>query len=100
MDNHIVVDTNSFAVTLDEFMVPVNIEVIDEQVADYYKKNPAKKTEGLIAELTMNLHAAKAVTDEVMVNYETLQERLEDLDEDNHKLRTECEMLRDELDQY
>jgi len=100
VDNHIVVDTNSFAVTLDEFMVPVNIEVIDEAVAAYYRENPAKKTEGLIAELAMNLHAAKAVTDEVMVNYETIQEKLEDSENENHKLRSECEMLRDELDKY
>lgn len=108
--SHTKLETQSFVLTLDDdTYAPIKINLTNKELEELYSDDAHLLTQALIRELAMNLKASKDVEAEYIAEKEELmdanrcevndlEELIDDLSLENHKLRSDNEMLRDEID--
>lgn len=91
--------TQSFVLKLDEnTFAPIKITLANAELRELYEDDLHKTTTALIRELAWSLKASKEINAELEHKLNKLTEEYDDVYAENTGLRSDNEMLRDELD--
>lgn len=93
------IDTHSFLISVDENNVP-SIQVTSEAVSNIYGGDNGKLTAACVAEMALELHHSKLVIEDMSIDEEKNRAKIEKLEDELNDSKSDCEMLRDELDKY